>query len=65
MTFNVRTAHGTIHSMTDGRTYRLYDMTVTNEAGRVTGKADCGAHTSGAAKLTDEPVTCAKCISKR
>lgn len=61
-TYRVKTAHGTVHSLTDGRRFTNQGLKVTNRAGRVQGKADCGSLTSSAATLTDEPVNCAKCL---
>lgn len=58
---NVRTATGTVHSLTVGRTYKQYGVTCTNKATSQIGRADCGAQTSSAASLTDEPVNCGKC----
>ena len=65
-TYNVRTAHGTVHRMTTGRTFKQYGSTRTNR-GPVSpcGKADCGALTSAAAKVTSEPVDCPKCEAAR
>jgi hypothetical protein len=62
-THNVRSAHGTIHSLTDNRVYIFRGMKAENRPGSKFGKADCGAITSGAARVTDEPVNCAKCLS--
>jgi hypothetical protein len=59
--FTVRTAHGTVHALTIGRTYKMYGSPRVNKLGVPNGKADCGALTSSAATLTDEPVTCVKC----
>lgn len=61
---HVRTARGTVHALTVGRTYTLQGYRTTNRAGSVTGKADCGALTSGAATHTTEPVTCARCNAR-
>lgn len=61
---NVRTGSGTIHALTIGRTYVLYGRPETNVAGSVMGAADCGARTSAAATITDDPVTCAKCAAR-
>ena len=58
---NVKTAHGVVHSATIGRTYKLYGMPQVNRERVAAGKADCGALTSTAAKVTTDPVTCSKC----
>jgi hypothetical protein len=60
-THNVRSAHGTVHRFTDGRVYTFRGMRAENAHGSRFGKADCGAITSGAARVTDEPINCAKC----
>jgi hypothetical protein len=60
-THNVRTAHGTIHRLTAGRAYTHRGYPTANKAGSKCGKADCGALTSAAARVTDEPVNCPKC----
>lgn len=57
----VRTATGTVHAFTIGRTYYSRGETMTNTADTAAGKADCGAQTSFAATFTDSPVTCPKC----
>jgi hypothetical protein len=63
-TYRVKTAHGTVHSMTDGRKFTNGGLKVANSRSRVQGKADCGSLTSSAASFTDEPVNCAKCLSR-
>lgn len=63
-TFQVRTAHGTIHRMNATRSFQFYGRTRTNNPDQVCGKADCGALTSAAAKITTEAVTCPKCIAR-
>lgn len=63
-TYNVRTGHGTVHRMTDGRTYRLHGGGCTNRLGQGAGKADCGTLTSAAATPTDQDVTCPKCLAR-
>lgn len=63
---NVRTAHGTIHSATIGRTFKLHGYPQTNRAGVAAGKADCGALTSTAAEVVpahSHPVSCPKCLA--
>jgi len=62
-TMNVRTAHGTIHRKTIGRTYRGHGHLYTNGDDCAAGKADCGALVSTAATITDAEVTCARCIA--
>lgn len=69
--FNVRTAHGTIHTMTvgefgraipsnaDGKLYRR-----ANRIDQAPGRADCGTLTSMAARCTAEAVTCSKCMER-
>jgi hypothetical protein len=60
--YNVRTAAGTVHRMTTGRTFRQYGATRTNRGpSSPCGKADCGALTSAAAAVTDQAVNCPKC----
>lgn len=59
---NVRTARGTIHTLTIGREYRLHGYPCVNREGAETGKADCGSLTSGAAEVTTDAVTCPKCM---
>jgi len=61
--YRVRTAHGNVHAMTDGRKFTNAGLKVANQFGRVQGKADCGSLTSSAATLTQEPVNCLKCIA--
>lgn len=64
-TQNVRTAHGTIHTATIGRTYKIHGLPQKNRAGSATNKADCGALTSMAAEIVTDPVTCLKCLAER
>jgi hypothetical protein len=61
---HVRTARGVIHALTVGREYTLQGYRTTNRVEFVTGKADCGALTSGAATHTTDPVTCPRCLAK-
>jgi hypothetical protein len=61
ISYRVRTAHGTVHSMTDGRVYRLRGGMYRNRSSSPIGKADCGALTSGAAAVTIADVTCRIC----
>lgn len=61
---NVRTATGTVHHLTVGRTYKQHGATYANKYGERIGRADCGAQTSSAATLTDEPVNCSKCLGR-
>lgn len=59
----VRTATGTVHAFTIGRTYYARGENLTNTADSAAGKADCGAQTSTAAKFTDQAPTCPKCAA--
>lgn len=63
-TQNIRTAHGTVHRATIGRTYKIHGIPAVNRAGCPTSKADCGALTSTAAVIIAGPVTCPKCIAR-
>jgi hypothetical protein len=60
--FSVRTGSGVVHSLTDGRAYWQHGQLVHNDAESVIGKADCGSQTSSAAKFTNDPVNCKKCL---
>lgn len=60
--YRVKTAHGTVHKMTDGRKFTNAGIKVTNSRTDVRGKADCGSLTSSAATSTSDPVNCAKCL---
>ena len=64
MSYRLVTGAGIVHSMTAGRTYRLHGVEVTNKPEFVTGKADCGALTSSAARHTESDVTCEKCLAR-
>ena len=63
MTYNVRTAHGTVHQMTAGRTFTMRGSARVNKPEVVNGKADCGALTSSAASHTTEAVNCKSCLN--
>jgi hypothetical protein len=58
---NVRTAHGTIHSSTVGRSYTLHGAPQVNIVGVAAGKADCGSLLSTAAEIVTDAATCPKC----
>lgn len=61
--YNVRTGSGTVHTFTAGRARTVRGVRTVNRPDSPVGKADCGAITSAAATLTDEPATCPKCQS--
>lgn len=61
---NVRTATGTVHSFTIGRTYYARGETLTNTADTAAGKADCNAQTSAAARFTADAINCPKCLAR-
>lgn len=62
-TYNVRTARGTVHRVTVGRTYKLQGYTEVNRPGDRAARADCGSQTSTRAQLTDETANCVKCLA--
>lgn len=61
---HARTARGVVHALTVDRIYTTDGRHKINRPGSATGKADCGAITSGAATLTTDPVTCPRCLAK-
>ncbi|WP_157224305.1 hypothetical protein [Nocardia paucivorans] len=61
MKIHGRAARRTVRALTLGRRYTDQGIRGENRAGSAVGKADCGAITSAAATLTEEPVTCRRC----
>lgn len=64
-TYRVRSAHGRIHILVDGRKYKVHGILFVNRADSMCGRADCGAVTSTAATLTHEPANCERCIDRQ